>query len=69
MRFIAERCTGCETCRLICSLYHDGTCDPSLARLEGERLGPSQKLAFLPHCDGCAVCADFCPYGAIEEED
>ncbi len=69
MIFIAERCSGCRTCQLVCSLCHEGECNPLLARLAGKPRGTMVSMEFAPLCDGCALCAELCPYGAIEEDD
>ena len=29
-----ENCAGCQTCMAVCSLYHDGACNPELARIQ-----------------------------------
>lgn len=66
MLFLAEQCTGCRTCQLVCSLTHEGECGPSLARLVLRAKGLQFEAEFTPACDECAKCAAFCPYGAIE---
>ncbi|NPV59491.1 MAG: hypothetical protein HPY75_07495 [Actinobacteria bacterium] len=67
MLFVADRCVGCRTCQMVCSLTHDGACGPSLARVSVEAEGLRLRAEFNPECDECAACAGHCPYGAIEE--
>jgi MinD superfamily P-loop ATPase len=53
-----EDCTGCGECRALCRfdaiLKEGGSADPATFRVD--------PLA----CEGCGVCAHFCPSGAIE---
>ena len=67
MIYTEERCTGCRTCQLVCSLYHVGQSDPSRARviLRADEL--RMRAVFAPDCDECARCAKYCPYGAMEK--
>ncbi len=32
LQFVEGLCSGCRTCELACSLFHEGECSPSLAR-------------------------------------
>jgi len=63
---LEERCIGCMTCQLVCSLSHHGECNPSLAYIRLEREGSRTRAAFTPECDECARCAKYCPREAIE---
>lgn len=62
----AHLCTGCRTCQLVCSLFHEGECSPSLSRVALAFKGGEAGATFLPECDACARCAAYCPYGALE---
>jgi Fe-S-cluster-containing hydrogenase component 2 len=62
-----EKCTACRTCQLVCSLYHDGECNPSLARVVLHAEGLRVRAEFTAECDECARCARYCTYGAIEK--
>ena len=60
-----EKCTGCRSCVVGCSLYHDGECGKVVSRVavvRNERFGES----FVVGCDMCtdAPCAAVCPTGA-----
>ena len=60
-----EICTGCRSCVVGCSLYHDGECGKVISRVaivRNEQHGES----FVVGCDGCtdAPCAAVCPTGA-----
>lgn len=67
MRHSAERCTGCRTCQLVCSLSHDGECGPGPSRVILHAEGLRLRAEFTPQCDECARCARYCPYGAMEK--
>lgn len=62
-----ERCTGCRTCQMVCSLVHEGECGPFSRRLSLSFRGPEAKAVFTPECDGCARCTAYCPYRALEK--
>jgi Fe-S-cluster-containing hydrogenase component 2 len=62
-----SRCTGCRTCEMACSLYHDGKCSPVLSRIriiKYEALGKSYPSI----CSQCSKpqCSSACPSGAIK---
>ncbi|MEW6553800.1 MAG: 4Fe-4S binding protein [Actinomycetota bacterium] len=67
MIHIPERCTACLNCQLVCSLFHDGECAPSLSRIVLSVQGSERRAEFTDDCDECARCAKFCPYGAMEK--
>jgi carbon-monoxide dehydrogenase iron sulfur subunit len=60
-----EKCVGCRSCVVGCSLYHEGECSKILSRVNivrNERYGES----FVAGCDLCTdpPCAAVCPTGA-----
>ena len=61
-----ERCTGCQSCMLACSLAKDGTHSLARARIRVDR---NEEIAdFRPHvCVQCAAraCIAACPVGAL----
>ncbi len=64
-----ELCTGCLTCQLICSLTWDGLCKPSSARIIITGNLDDRSIAFSEDCTECDICAEYCPYGALEIEE
>ena len=65
LMFNNEICTGCRSCVVGCSLYHEGEVGKILSRVavvRNERFGES----FVVGCDACsdAPCAAVCPTGA-----
>lgn len=64
-----EKCTGCRSCMMGCSLYHDGECGKVISRIavvRNEALGES----FVVGCDLCsdAPCGAVCPTGACRAD-
>lgn len=64
-----EKCTGCRSCMMGCSLYHDGVCGKVASRVavvRNEVVGES----FVVGCDLCsdAPCAAVCPTGACSKD-
>jgi NADPH-dependent glutamate synthase beta subunit-like oxidoreductase/Pyruvate/2-oxoacid:ferredoxin oxidoreductase delta subunit len=64
-----SKCAGCRTCQLRCSLRWEGAFVPAKAKIQVSRLvGRSEcefALTFSDECDGCGICAKYCPYGAL----
>jgi len=62
---IPERCTGCQSCEMACSLSHEGSCSPSLSRIRMKKW--EEISVFMPtvcqHCEK-PPCMDICPTGA-----
>jgi len=64
----AERCTGCLTCELRCSLRFEKAFNPSKAKIRIRRLVDADTeyaIAFDDSCDRCGICAQHCPYGTL----
>lgn len=61
-----DRCTGCRTCQMVCSVTHGGSCGPSGSRITLDFRGLEVVAAFGVDCDRCARCASTCPTGALE---
>jgi NAD-dependent dihydropyrimidine dehydrogenase PreA subunit len=66
-----EKCTGCLTCQLRCSLRLTKSASTSGAaiiidRTQSGMLG--SKISFTEACDQCTICARYCPYGTLELE-
>jgi ferredoxin len=62
-----EKCTGCRTCQVMCSIRYLGEFNPLksyiiVARDHGIR---TTSLVFTDDCTWCGYCVRFCPYGAL----
>lgn len=64
-----DLCTGCDICRLECSLHKQGGYNPrqALLRLESKNQGLTVFPVVCHQCDN-AYCLQVCPYGAIERD-
>jgi len=65
-----SKCTGCQSCQLICSITHAAIFTPSAARVRIWTKEP--RITFEPECTRCGLCARYCLYGAltaVEEEE
>jgi NADPH-dependent glutamate synthase beta subunit-like oxidoreductase/ferredoxin len=67
IRAEAEKCTGCRTCQVRCSVINQGEFNPSksyiaLARDHGTR---TTELRFSDECKNCGACVSVCNYGAL----
>ncbi len=65
-----SRCTGCRTCEMACSLYHEGQCSPILSRMriiKYETIGKSYPTV----CSQCSKpkCLDACDQAAISIDE
>lgn len=66
-----ERCTGCHSCEMACSLLHDGECNLNLSRIGIMKTnggGTNENIPVV--CQQCrdALCADVCVMGAISRQ-
>lgn len=63
-----DRCIGCGSCEVACSLSQEGECRPALARIKVFRfdLGVHTPLTCL-QCED-APCASVCRTGALEKD-
>ena len=66
-----ERCTGCHSCEMACSLLHDGECNLMLSRIGIMKTnggGTNENIPVV--CQQCrdALCADVCVMGAISRQ-
>ena len=62
-----EKCTGCRTCEIVCSLVNEGICNPSLARLKVnyDPFTAETKIEIGPRCVVCQECIKWCPTEAL----
>ncbi|MBQ3386712.1 MAG: 4Fe-4S dicluster domain-containing protein [Eggerthellaceae bacterium] len=60
-------CSGCRTCELVCSTYHDGVAAPSLSRLFVKKDVQDACTTNILACKQCAgaECVAVCPSGAL----
>lgn len=65
IKFDPELCTGCGTCELMCSLYHDGVGGPALARVRVERDPFNAEFGF----HSCRHCLAPSCYAACPSQD
>ena len=67
-----DKCTSCKQCEKVCSLKHEGECNPALSRIKvmrDEIMG--QYFVTVPVvCQQCEIpmCMEVCPTGAIYED-
>ena len=62
-----DRCSGCRTCELVCSMRHFSQPNPkrSAVRVSGAFPVPGKYSIIL--CDQCGACAEVCPVEAIRK--
>lgn len=64
------KCTSCFICQLVCSLRFEGAFDTSKAAIALLPVMKSDgnvdiRISFDDKCDGCGLCARYCPFGAL----
>lgn len=64
-----QRCRDCQACTLACSLWHEGECNPALARLSVIKDMERYEFQILVchHCEPPA-CLEACPVEAIQRD-
>lgn len=65
-----DKCSGCRTCEMVCSLTHSGECNPLKSRIRVTRM--KLKGVMIPvFCRQCVnpPCAENCPVGAIYRDE
>ncbi|MCL5735724.1 MAG: 4Fe-4S dicluster domain-containing protein [Actinobacteria bacterium] len=66
-----EKCTGCRTCELACSLHNYGECNPSRSRIFVVRDQDEGLITTVPVvCQQCEkpLCLNMCPAQAISRD-
>lgn len=69
LRVNPELCSGCERCMIVCSLFHDGVCNPALSRI---RIVKNSPLDYTPQvCRQCIApaCMAVCTVEAIHLDE
>jgi len=66
----SNACRDCQVCTLACSLYHEGECSPSLARLVVTKDMAKYEfhITICQHCDS-PECIGACPTDAMRMDD
>jgi len=61
-----EKCVGCHTCEMVCSLKHHGGCSRTRSRVTvlTERTQDNSVPIMCQHCER-PLCQEICPVGAI----
>lgn len=67
-----EKCTGCHSCEMVCSLIHDKECNLNLSRIgimKAAGGGSNENIPMV--CQQChdPICADVCVMGAISRNE
>ena len=64
-----EKCTGCRTCEVVCSLSHEQRCNPAESRISIVKYHDAG-IAIPMTCQNCQepVCAAVCPTNALRPD-
>ena len=63
-----EKCAGCFSCALACSLIFTGACNPFKSRILINYPGDIQRrIVFTRDCNNCGTCVEYCNFDALEE--
>ncbi|MFC1867485.1 4Fe-4S dicluster domain-containing protein [Thermodesulfobacteriota bacterium] len=65
-----QKCTGCRTCEMVCSVKHDGVTNPMRSRIKVMKW-EAEGLYVPMSCQQCqdAPCMNVCPVKAIYREE
>jgi len=65
-----QKCTGCRTCELVCSVKHDGVANPMRSRIKVMKW-EAEGLYIPMSCQQCqdAPCLNVCPVKAISRDE
>lgn len=63
-----EKCSGCLSCQLACSLLYAQAFNPLKSRIIINWIGDIERVISLTDdCNHCGLCVQYCNYGALEE--
>jgi len=70
IEFEGDRCIWCRNCELVCSLHHEGECNPELARIHIflDQFEVEVEGHVCRQCDD-PQCLYVCPVGAIQVDE
>ncbi|MEI6308911.1 MAG: 4Fe-4S dicluster domain-containing protein [bacterium] len=68
LQFTEGLCSGCRTCELACSLFHEGECNPTLARRRV--VDRDVVIHRMVGCQQCVdpLCIEVCPVNANQRD-
>ena len=62
-----EKCAGCLSCALACSLMFTGAFNPFKSRIRINYPGDIQRgIVFTRECNDCGMCVEYCNFDALE---
>ena len=66
-----ERCSGCRTCEIACSMKHFKVINPKKSAIRVMVLYPNPIIRMPIVCSQCTIpkCAEVCPKGAIKKDE
>ena len=68
----ASKCVGCLVCELRCSLRFEKAFSPAKAAISIRSVVGSHgeyDISFSDRCDNCGICARYCSYGALSQQE
>jgi len=67
LSIVTDNCTGCMICVMRCSARFSRAFSPATAKVRVIPYtdGKPNEITFTKDCDGCGICARYCPNGAI----
>ena len=62
-----SKCSGCLNCVLRCSFRFEKVFNPVRAKMNVvDTFDRANAISFSEECDGCGICARYCPYDALK---